>query len=625
MEWVWKKRDWNGSDGGAYAKLFQGKGSVEDIVAREVTQNSWDAAERLKSELRAKNDGSLPEDYRFKMVYEFKDIVGREKENLIAGLRLNELSKRMSEYGTNELDFQEGATCLDHLKDSSPIRCLYIHDYGAAGLRGDPSGDEMSESDFYRAFGQIGGNDRRTGGGSFGFGKSAFIKASKVRCVIAYTSFAPTPEDPVKTRLMGFAFWKGHKSFAGFAQLGALVQDPNSQASPLCDKQADEVAKALGFNVRNSDKPSDTGTSLLIIDQVLDAGALQESLEKFWWPAIETYKSDFDVQIHTDTEVIKLRPMQREYLRPFIRSFEIAADNNAQLLEDLEYKKGLQDKESSELMGNLAVVRVIDPVSTEALTTSNASNLIALIRNPRMVVQYQPHGNNVPIVQGVFVAEDTYDEYLRSSEPGAHDIWDTKIDESHGRNWQKTKKVVNQVQTGIRSELLNFQKRLRPLSVVPPDSLEFADELMAEIFEPKDGGTSKKKSKKPMIRNGAIATSQPAKRERILVNDSEIKFQERFTWELLKDAKDKTKVRVVPNVWVLADGSDASSSDKLGIKILDCPPEFKIQSDGSVVGIAIKGVEYTFEYETVPYQKDWNVRPGLNIENYVDPGKADVK
>lgn len=613
MEWIWLQKGWGVADGGAYAKLFQGKGSVEDIVAREVTQNSWDAANRLKIELLESNQGRLPADYKFKLVYEFKDLLGREKQNLIATLRLSELEKRLNQFGKEELEFEDGSTCLDYMNDESAIKCLYIHDYGATGLRGDPTGENLDESDFYRAFGQIGGNDRRVGGGSFGFGKSAFIKASRLRCVIAYSSFAPTAEDPVKTRLWGFVFWKGHKKFAGFAQLGSLIQDSEAKSSPLCDKQADEVAKSLGFRLRNADSPNETGTSLLVVDQVLDPALLQESLEKFWWPAIETFKNDFDVQIHTESEILKLRPMQREYLRSFVRAFEIATDNNAQIVEDSEIKFGILERNTTNLIGNLALVRVIDPVSVESLTTNNASNLVALIRDPRMVVQYQPHNNNAPIVQGVFVAESNYDSYLRSSEPGPHDIWDTKLDESHGRNWQSTKKVVNAVHDGIKKELIAFQKKLRPASVTPPDSLEFADEILAEIFEPKDSGTSKKKGKKPKVKVGLLASKKTTSRKREIIDQNRIKFIERYEWELLKSAKDNSKVRVRPGVWILADGYETTSSDRLGIKILNCSPEFKIEIDDTIVGVAKKNVTYFVEYETEPYSCSWNIKPDLEI------------
>jgi len=316
--------------------------------------------------------------------------------------------------------------------------------------------------------------------------------------------------------------------------------------------------------------------------------------------------------------------MQREYLRSFVRAFEIATDKNAQIVEDSEMKFGIQEKEAQSLIGNLALIRVIDPVAVENLTTNNSSNLVALIRDPRMVVQYQPHNNNSPIVQGVFVAESEYDSFLRSSEPGAHDIWDTKLDESHGRNWQRTKKVVNAVHDGIKKELIAFQKKLRPASVTPPDSLDFADEILAEIFEPRDTGTSKKRGKKSKVKIGTFASKTTISRKREVLDQNHIKFVEKYEWELLPNAKENSEVKVQPGVWILADGNETSSSDRLSIKILDCSPEFKIQPDGSVAGIAKKGVVYFVEYETEPYSSNWNIKPDLEISFVANTDKKDL-
>ena len=230
-----------------------------------------------------------------------------------------------------------------------------------------------------------------------------------------------------------------------------------------------------------------------------------------------------------------------------------------------------------------------------------------------MVVQYQPHNNNAPIVQGVFVAESNYDSFLRSSEPGAHDIWDSKLDESHGRNWQRTKKVVNTVHDGIKKEVIAFQKKLRPTSVIPPDSLEFADEILAEIFEPRDSGTSKKKSSRPKVKIGSLATKKTTSRKREIIDQNRIKFIEKYEWELLNSAKDNSKVKVQPGVWILADGNETSGGDRLNVKILNCSSEFKIQADGSIVGIAKRGVTYFVEYETESYSSSWTIKPDLEI------------
>jgi hypothetical protein len=199
------------------------------------------------------------------------------------------------------------------------------------------------------------------------------------------------------------------------------------------------------------------------------------------------------------------------------------------------------------------------------------------------------------------------------------------LDESHGRNWQRTKKVVNAVHDGIKKELIAFQKKLRPASVTPPDSLEFADEILAEIFEPRDSGTSKRISSKPKVKIGSLASKKTTSRKREVIDQKQIKFIEKYEWELLKSAKDNSNVKVQPGVWILADGNETSSSDRLVIKILDYSPEFKIQSDGSIVGIAKRGVTYFVEYETEPYSSSWNIKPDLEISLHASIGNKGQK
>ena len=124
---------------------------------------------------------------------------------------------------------------------------------------------------------------------------------------------------------------------------------------------------------------------------------------------------------------------------------------------------------------------------------------------------------------------------------------------------------------------------------------------------------SKKKSAKPKVKVGSLATKKTTSRKREVIDQNQIKFIEKYEWELLKSAKDNSKVRVQPGVWILADGDETSSSDRLGIKILKCSPEFKIEANGSIVGVAKKGVTYFVEYETEPYSSSWNIKPDLDI------------
>lgn len=51
LVWNWIPKQFGMADGSAYAKMLDAHAEVHDLVAREVTQNSWDAALRLRREL----------------------------------------------------------------------------------------------------------------------------------------------------------------------------------------------------------------------------------------------------------------------------------------------------------------------------------------------------------------------------------------------------------------------------------------------------------------------------------------------------------------------------------------------------------------------------------------------
>ncbi|MCZ7531742.1 MAG: hypothetical protein M5U31_16265 [Acidimicrobiia bacterium] len=66
-------------------------------------------------------------------------------------------------------------------------------------------------------------------------------------------------------------------------------------------------------------------------------------------------------------------------------------------------------------------------VEEEDAAPAGHQSLVALVRNPRMVVEYLPTGQNQPYVRGTFIADDDVDELLRQTEPKGHDSWQRRI------------------------------------------------------------------------------------------------------------------------------------------------------------------------------------------------------
>ena len=112
--WVWEKTDVRHSgSSGDIAKLFKNEGVAHPgvmatnapsdeatLAAREVIQNSWDAARELQTELGAQGIDAPP----FEIDFMFKDHLGSSKKKLSTSLDLAGLAtqlKKVSSLGTS--------------------------------------------------------------------------------------------------------------------------------------------------------------------------------------------------------------------------------------------------------------------------------------------------------------------------------------------------------------------------------------------------------------------------------------------------------------------------------------------------------------------------------------------
>jgi hypothetical protein len=618
LTWHWIPAGWGVTPGSAYKKALGTTRPVHDLVAREVIQNSWDAAQRLRAE-HADTDGIDVEREKFKMVFQFEEFTGAKKSKLLNAINFQELVEQLKEVGHEKLSLEKDKTVLDHAKDSTPLKALYIHDYGATGLRGNPVGPNFADSDFFRAFGDLGGNDRSSGGGSYGFGKSAFIKASRINLVVAYSSFMAEPGDSITTRLWGFLFWPKFSGKVGVAQLGNLIQGGNGQMSaPAENELADQLAEQFGFQVRNANTLENCGTSLLILDHILEPEALQASVEKWWWPALESYKSTFDISIMANGKISRPQAKSNPILSPYVRAFEIATDPSSSISNADEYRpewRGI--REVGIHPGSMALVHV--EATPEDLERDGAYSLVALIREPRMVVEYQPHqiGTLSTAMKGVYIASSEADPYLRMSEPSTHDLWQIDMDSSSGPNWEKSRDVVRSVQNRIRKGVSEFHASLRKKSKPKGGRLRFATDLLATLLtDPINSGSSSRGTRKPpgkkIVKDTGTYISTLLSTRRDLVGNKVVR---REIWEiqLSKVIADDTLGRVDFGAWVVADGSETSTTDKLSCELVKNVTGFNKNLDGSYIGTLKPGKTYTFEFKSEPYDQNWALKTDISV------------
>ncbi len=432
------------------------------LMAREVIQNSWDAAAELQ-----RDDAGVQ---AFAIDFGFEELDGGEKEDFDQALDLVGLRDRVTELGLDEELREKLGLAERHCLASdsrSTLRLCRVVEHGAVGMYGPWRG---ADSRMYLAMLSIGYNEKADGsGGTFGYGKAGLIRASSTRVIIAYSCFRAREDDPgVTRRLLGVTYWGQYslngESFNGFARFGHEQED--GSVVPLENEAADQVAKALGISLRDPDVPEQLGTTFLIVDPVVEPDDLREAIERNWWPAIN--EGRFVIQVvGYGGDLQHCRPRVNPKLASFIEAFE-SVTSGAAPEDGLRLELGHYQPQGGERLDLGTLVLVADPAgwsfpSDDEPGVSSERSLIALMRDPRMVVEYHLPGDQIakrtPFVRGVYVASPDLNHHLARTEPKGHERWETRAaEEVSGVSTRYAAEVLKR----IRSAVTEFQEQLRP-------------------------------------------------------------------------------------------------------------------------------------------------------------------
>ncbi|MER8701347.1 hypothetical protein [Mesorhizobium sp. M1273] len=460
-----------GAVGEAYTNTLASSGMhPEWVVAREAIQNSVDA-----------RDG---EDRKVAVEFVSRALTGKAKSAFIKAAGLGAIAGR-----SDRLGFRE-PNCIGSLSNpQAPLRLLFVNDHNTTGLAGDPS---SSDSKFYRFLLTLGDGGKEHSehgtGGSYGYGKSVYSSNSGILTIFAYSRTKDSAGEPISI-LFGCGYYRKHKhserTFTGRAWFGhdkTPGLDAQPVVEPLLGDEADEMAAALGFEQRDLD---DLGTSVLIVDSLLNSQGILEGVEDWWWPRLISHKLDVKV-IGEDGGVSYPRPRKRDQLRPFLEAFDIAAGisptNNK-----THFQKTVGKNEGT--MG-LTVLEQTD--DGDFVVGEARADAVALIRAPLMVVAYHRAWNvGSPTMAGAFIASDGIDDILRSAEPPAHDRWDPDARRLQDQTGEK-KAIVSRVLSSIRRAVKNSQKTAIPPPPPRPKRLTLLERTLASFLTPSKKGTPPK-------------------------------------------------------------------------------------------------------------------------------------
>lgn len=611
--WIWEVTDADrSSSSGDVAKLFKNEtvknpgvfsaGAPSEhatLMAREVIQNSSDAASELAAEL----GDDAPE---FTIDFDFESIRGDDKVQFVRALDLEAIAAR----GTNPaepgwrarlgLDHDDA---LDHLHDGSPLRLLRIVERGTAGMYGPFTG---ASSKMYLALISLGFTAKGEGsGGSYGYGKAGLIRGSAIRTVVAYSAFRERADDRgVTRRLLGVTYWGQHQldglSYTGFARFGESL-GPTS-VRPFENDEADAVAEQLGLEVRSAEDPSELGTTFLLVEPTVSANDLNAAVARNWWPALEDGRMTVMVSDGGTRRVP--RPMKDPLLRSFVDAYHLAMtdqDNSKPNQVRQTFRRTTVGERQLKL-GGLGLIAEpggwsYEPDPEDGIGDTAQRSLVALVRGPRMVVEYYDAGRSRPFVRGVFVADDEVDDLLRQTEPKAHDSWQTRSDELGSD--PDAAAVAEAVLRRVREHVRKFRDQLKPAARPAEDvRLPELERLFGRIFT----GDDPRRGPPPSERPFTISVDQQIEP----VANGEIRLRGSVSFGLADHFEgDHAEVELVVSYRFMEDGGNGEEAEL----VVHAPNGFTLvgQQPYRYVG-QISTAKITIPFTSVPYPSDWTGR-----------------
>lgn len=594
MSWVFHASDpMGGAAGEAYANTLKSPGiQPEHSLAREAIQNSVDAGL-----------GSAKVAVHFRA----SAITGARKKTFVEAAGLADIALRADA-------LELGPNCLQTLdKPRAPLNLLYVEDYNAEGLSGDP---HDKGSNFYRLLLSLGdrskGRTARGTGGSYGFGKSVYSSSSAMQTIFAYTRFKATGDKEI-IRIFGCGYYASHEFkktiYSGRAWLGSKPRKDDLGrvvVDPLEGAAADALAAKLGFRLRAE---GERGTSILVVDAAVDMAAIVRGVEDWWWPRL--IENKLDVEVHDADGTLHLpRPKKNEGLKPFIEAFDIARSR-------AEAKTGTQkffrpNAEAGVALGTCGFVVVPLDANGAATVSSDRCNSVALIRAPLMVVAYKSVSESSPPVVGAYVAGEVeeLDLALKKSEPPAHDRWDpdsSNLREESGKSRQLVVAVLSRIRGGLR----RFQSEAAPPTPATQRRLTQLERALGSYFKPQGHGGGKPPDSGPSPLHLEFSTQPFAE----ATEDGMLRLKSSFAFTLDdKSEEDEVDLRLRVNCPVLEDENAEGDDLKLSIVVEGVAAKVD-ESDPLVYRFTLgKHAKAKFRIESEAYDPAWTVRLRPAIE-----------
>jgi hypothetical protein len=563
----------------------------EAELAREAIQNSCDAAQVGR---------------RVRVVFRLVTLDGDRKTKFLADLSLTRgIGERRG-----SLALAPG-NCL--VESSQPLQLVFVEDYGTVGLQGDP---HDRQSHFHRLLLSVGDTTKALStvptGGSYGYGKSALSLNSRLRTIVAYSAFERDTTG-TSARLMACAYLDAHefqdRQWTGRAWFGLRRPGNELVVDPLPDEEAHAFAERLGFRTRRN---GDHGTSILVVDShAKDHVRLLRAIEEWWWPRL--VDEELDVVVEADGREYFPQPRRRDDLLPFIECYWLAVGRAEPT--GPHQKRDRFNRLHGYALGSYGL-QVLGSERAEAFPEER-TGCVAMIRSPKMVVEYAPLGRVTPPAVGAFLADPEIDDILKLSEPPNHDHWDhesrrleiAKPDEETARE------IVRQVRKRLKHQMRQFQMQASPPRPREDRRLRFLERELGALFHPpsRDGDGQPGETGPVEIRFREGPTAQ-------FRADGRIETIAKFALRLRPEAEDDRSDAIVRVRIPLLEDDQGREGDLLVVKVESDDAEAPVASgtEPEIAVVLSKNEWLTFSVRSESYDPGWTAR--VEIEVLPDTG-----
>lgn len=378
---------------------------------------------------------------------------------------------------------------LNYLQSAAKLTALAIFDRGTVGL-GGPTRADVSNSDngprnfvdFLRNVGQP--PDKQLAGGTYGFGKAAFYRASSTRTILVHTrcQYDGNLESRFIAAALGVPFTKNGVRYTGRHWWGIENEDIEI-AEPITGKSADRLADFLNMPVFEE---GERGTTILVLQPILEdesdqlrligteqrrspkqaLNQMAEYLLWYFWPKMLAHDGDrpaMQFVVSWEGEQIHIPdPANYQPLHGFVEAMRRLKGDKSDGGSPLRHQiLDIASQRPKQHLGRLSLQQFFTSDEHKFDTGreplfNNLTHHTALMRTPELVVKYLP-GDHLQNKQfgyaGVFITDEEVDSVFADSEPPTHDDWVSRSLEERGH-----RTFVNVAVRDIKQGMDSFAK-----------------------------------------------------------------------------------------------------------------------------------------------------------------------